>query len=52
MKKFIQRVQDLSQKATQLKQVVEAAPTQAAQLRDTVLMTNSQLTHPGREISR
>lgn len=43
MKKFIQRVQDLSQKATQLKQVVEAAPAQAAQLRDTVLLTAGQL---------
>lgn len=42
MKKFIQRVQDLSQKATQLKQVVEAAPAQAAQLRDTVLTTAGQ----------
>jgi hypothetical protein len=43
MKKFIQRVQDLSQKAAHLKQVVEAAPAQAAQLRDTVLMTAGQL---------
>ena len=43
MKKFIQRVQDLSQKAAHLKQAVEAAPAQAAQLRDTVLMTASQL---------
>jgi hypothetical protein len=43
MRKFIQRVQDLSQKAAHLKQVVEAAPAQAAQLRDTVLMTAGQL---------
>ncbi len=43
MKKFIQRVQDLSQKAAHLKQVVEAAPAQAAQLRDTVLTTAGQL---------
>lgn len=43
MKKFIQRVQDLTQKAAHLKQVVEAAPAQAAQLRDTVLMTAGQL---------
>lgn len=43
MKKFIQRVQDLGQKAAHLKQVVEAAPEQAAQLRDTVLMTAGQL---------
>lgn len=43
MKKFIQRVQDLSQKAGQLKQAVEAAPGKAAQLRDTVLMTAGQL---------
>lgn len=43
MKKFIHKIQDLSQKAAQLKQVVEAAPGQAAQLRDTVLMTAGQL---------
>jgi hypothetical protein len=50
MKNFIQRVQDLSQKATQLKQVVEAAPTQAAQLRDTVLMTAGQLQQMRRDV--
>jgi len=50
MKKFIQRVQDLSQKATQLKQVVEAAPTQAAQLRDTALMTAGQLQQMRRDV--
>ncbi len=43
MKKFITKIQDLSQKAAHLKQVVEAAPGQAAQLRDTVLMTAGQL---------
>lgn len=50
MKKFIQRVQDLSQKATQLKQVVEAAPAQASQLRDTVLMTAGQLQQMKRDV--
>ena len=43
MKKIIQKVQDLSQKAAHLKQIVEAAPAQAAHLRDTVLMTAGQL---------
>jgi hypothetical protein len=43
MKKFISKVQNLSQKAAHLRQVVEAAPAQAAQIRDTVLMTAGQL---------
>lgn len=43
MKKFIQRVQDLGEKAAHLKQIVEAAPGQAAQLRDTVLVTAREL---------
>ena len=43
MKKFINKVQDLSQKAEHLKKMVEAAPAQAAHLRDTVLMTAAQL---------
>lgn len=43
MKNFIHKIQDLSQKAAQMKQALEAAPGQAAQLRDTVLLTAGQL---------
>jgi hypothetical protein len=43
MKKFIDRVHDLGQRAAQLKQVVEAAPAQAAQLREAVLLTASEI---------
>jgi hypothetical protein len=43
MKKFIHKIQDLSQKAAHLKQVVEAAPAKAAQFRESVLMTAGQL---------
>lgn len=43
MKKVFHKIQDLSQKAAHLKQVIEAAPAQAAHLRDTMLMTASQL---------
>lgn len=43
MKKFIHRIQDLSQKAGQLKEALEGVPGQAAQLRDTVLVTAGQL---------
>jgi hypothetical protein len=43
MKKFIHKIQDLSQKAAHLKQALEAAPGQAAQLRESVLMTAGQL---------
>lgn len=50
MKKFIQRVQDLSQKANQLKQAVDAAPQKAAQLRETVLMTAGQLQQMRRDV--
>jgi hypothetical protein len=43
MKKIINKIQDLSQKAAQLKQAVESAPAKAAQLRESVLMTAGQL---------
>jgi hypothetical protein len=43
MKNLIHKIQDLSQKAAQMKQAIEAAPAQAAQLRDTVLMSAGQL---------
>jgi hypothetical protein len=43
MKKFIHRIQDFSQKAGQLKEVVEGVPGQAARLCDTVLVTAGQL---------
>jgi hypothetical protein len=43
MKKFIHRIQDLGQKAGQLKEAVEGVPGQAARLRDAVLVTAGQL---------
>ena len=43
MKKIINKIQDLGQKAAQVKQAVEAAPAKAAQLRESVLMTAGQL---------
>lgn len=43
MKKFIHKMQDLGQKAAHLKQVVDAAPAKAAQIRESVLMTAGQL---------
>jgi hypothetical protein len=43
MKNFIHKIQDLGQKAAQIKQVIEGAPAQAAQLRETVMMTAGQL---------
>lgn len=43
MKKFIHRIQDLGQKAGQLKEALEGVPDQAARLRDTVLVTAGQL---------
>lgn len=43
MKKFIHRIQDLGQKAGQLKEALEGVPGQAARLRDTVLVTAGQL---------
>ncbi len=43
MKNFINKIQDLGQKAAQIKQVIESAPAQAAQLRETVMMTAGQL---------
>jgi hypothetical protein len=43
MKKFINKIQDLGQKAAHLKQVVDAAPGKAAQIRESVLMTAGQL---------
>lgn len=43
MKKMMQKIQDLGQKAGQFKQALERAPAQAEQLRDTVLMTAGQL---------
>lgn len=49
-KKFLSRVQDLSQKAAQIRHVVEAAPAQAAQLRDTVLSTAGQLQQMRQEV--
>ena len=52
MKKFIHKVQDLSQKAAHLKKVVEAAPAQAAHLRDTVLMTAGQLQQLRHDVPR
>lgn len=42
MKRMIRRVQDLGQKASQLKQALEAAPAKAAELRESVLMTAGQ----------
>jgi hypothetical protein len=43
MKKIIHRIQDLGQKAGQLKEALEGVPDQAARLRDTVLVTAGQL---------
>ncbi|HKX62453.1 MAG TPA: hypothetical protein VJS65_11420 [Verrucomicrobiae bacterium] len=43
MKKFIHKIQDLGQKAAHLKQVVDAAPAKAAQIRESMLMTAGQL---------
>jgi len=43
MKNIIHKIQDLGQKAAQIKQVIESAPAQAAQLRETVMMTAGQL---------
>jgi hypothetical protein len=43
MKKIIHRIQDLGQKAGQLKEALEGVPGQAARLRDTVLVTAGQL---------
>ncbi len=43
MKKILHKIQDLGQKAVQLKQAVEAVPAKAAQLRESVLMTAGQL---------
>jgi hypothetical protein len=43
MKKFINKIQDLGQKAAHLKQVVDAAPGKAAQIRESMLMTAGQL---------
>lgn len=43
MKKFIHRIQDLGQKAGQLKEAVEGVPGQAARLRDAVLVTAGHL---------
>lgn len=43
MKKFIHRIQDLGQKAGQLKEAIEGVPGQATRLRDTVLVTAGQL---------
>lgn len=43
MRKFTRRFRDLSEKAQQLKHVVEAAPQQAAELRASVLLAAGQL---------
>lgn len=43
MKRFSHRIRDLRQTAQQIRQVVEAAPVQAAQLRESVLLTAGQL---------
>ncbi len=50
MKKFIHRIQDLSQKAGQFKDAVEGVPGQAARLRDTVLVTAGQLQEMRRDV--
>lgn len=50
MKKIIQRVQDLGQKAGELRTVVEGIPGQAARLRDTVLVTAGQLQDMRRDV--
>jgi len=50
MKKFIHRIQDLSQKAGQWKDAVEGVPGQAARLRDTVLVTAGQLQELRRDV--
>ncbi|MBM3845624.1 MAG: hypothetical protein FJ405_04980 [Verrucomicrobia bacterium] len=43
MKKFIQRVQDLSQKASQFQQAVESIPGKAAELRSAASMARNQI---------
>lgn len=43
MKKFISRVQDLSQRAAQLQQTLQSAPAKAAQIREAVAATTGQL---------
>ncbi len=43
MKKFMQKAQQLSQRAAQLRQAVESAPAKVAELRQTVSATTGQL---------
>ncbi len=43
MKNFLYKIQDLGQKAAQIKQAIEGVPAQAAQLHESVLMTAGQL---------
>jgi len=43
MRKILRRIQDLGQKAEQLKAAAAAMPARAAQLRETVLMSGAQL---------
>ena len=43
MKKFITKVQDMRQKATEIASVIESAPARAAELREAVLATAGQM---------
>lgn len=43
MKKFVQKVQDLGQKAAQFKQAIQGAPAKAAEIREAVVAAASQL---------
>src|SRR5688572_17942497 len=43
MKNFINKVQDLGKKAAELKQAIQGAPAQAAQLREAVVMSADEL---------
>lgn len=43
MKKFMQRVQDLNQKATQIREAIKQAPAQVAQVREAVTASAAQL---------
>ena len=43
MKKFAQKVQNLSQKAAQVQQIIQQAPNRAAEFRDAVAAAAGQL---------